>query len=503
MLEWLNNRGRTAWGIAVYDTKRDRLHIRKGSGFPTEKDVIGVKGNIGVAHLRYSTRGSNDPNEVPYNAQPKVLELIESNSHFSPEPCDQRKRRDMNVRNILAVGANCDIFDTGERRDAHYECDVKYLAFPFADELCREYRGKIKPKKIVETAKKVVPKLDGAYTYTGFTVDGGGNALLFAGKDPWGIRPGFISWLDKPGFQGWLVASEDTALLTQDCMNTQEIEHGSIYIMTDRLSNALVKQQDPTHSFSCAFEYVYFSNLGTTLNGTPVANFKYDAGLALGKECPPLDKNGKLIKNARVVPIPESGRSYARGYRDATGLFDFEGFSKNRHRSGRNFILQTQRVRESDIKHILLPIRSIMENQTIVLLEDSIVRGTTMKRIVDMVRRVGGASEVHVRSGCPPLVAPCYLAIDMKSTNEFIATRVAEKKGYDPYDLSKEQLNEVVDGVCEEIGADSLGYLSMESFQKILSPNHCFGCWNTKLNPPGLVEKIEGFIREHPEGYRV
>jgi amidophosphoribosyltransferase len=343
--------------------------------------------------------------------------------------------------------------------------------------------------------------MKGSYTFVGFAADRKTYVTMFAGRDPWGIKPGFIGHLDD----GWAVASEDAALVTIGCEeeDIMEMERGKFYTMEmgGELDEIVIRKGKPAF---CAFEYVYFGDIASNFNGQNVGAIRKRLGRQLGIEQP--------VKADIVVPIPDSGRSAAVGYAYATGMeYEEAGLSKNRKSNKRTFILQDQRERDSEVLRKMIPVKKILEGRRVVLVDDSLVRGTTMRKLVDKVREVGGAEEVHVRISCPPTIAPCYLGIDMKGRGEFAAARAAQDLGFDFYGgfkdplqmgLDGDKLQTVVTKVRDAIDADSLGYLSMKSFRKITGGDCCFGCWNPALNPDELRDDILRFIKEHPEGER-
>jgi amidophosphoribosyltransferase len=178
----------------------------------------------------------------------------------------------------------------------------------------------------------------------------------------------------------------------------------------------------------------------------------------------------------------------------------------------RSFIMQEQWERDETALNKNDPVRAVLEGLDVILTDDSLIRGTNVRALVEMVRDDGEATEVHVRIGSPPTLAPCYLGIDMKSRGEFAAARAAERLGFNIFGdfadrtkmgLTKEQVAAVTEEVRKEIGADSLHYLSFEAMRKVLGSECCFGCWNPSLNPAELRADILDSIRKHPDGYRV
>ncbi|MFQ6010053.1 MAG: amidophosphoribosyltransferase [Candidatus Aenigmatarchaeota archaeon] len=503
--EW--TRGHTSFGIETYDEKGN-LYIRKGMRTPGDEDLEGLKGDIGIGHQRYSTRGSNKKYFLKRNSQPMSLHIFPiKGGGFVAERCDYVYEDELEVKSMMSIAHNGDIFNTEERRDYHYQCDIKYFAWPFADELAKDYDGTISKEKLTKVARKVIPQLKGSFSFVGYTVDRNRNKTMFAGRDPWGIKPGFIGEVDG----GYAVASEDAALKTIGCKREDifEMKQGHFYIIdmdhdTERVEveDVEIKVEKPAF---CAFEFVYFADRNTTFRGRNVARIRNEMGRRLGKEHP--------LNVHMVVPIPESGRSVAIGYSHATGVLYEEGYSKNRGISDiRTFILQEQEARDEEVLNKLDPIREVLEGMDVAVADDSLVRGTTMRKLVKRTRDEGGANEVHVLMGCPPQVSPCYLGIDMRTRGEFAAARAARRLGYDIYKgfrdfdnmgLTKEELVNVIEEIKEEIGADGLYYLSFEGMSEIVGDGYCFGCWNPSLNPKDLRKDIISSIRDNPEGYRV
>jgi amidophosphoribosyltransferase len=202
------------------------------------------------------------------------------------------------------------------------------------------------------------------------------------------------------------------------------------------------------------FEFVYFAKPDSRINGRSVHNVRVDIGRILARKFP--------VKADIVVPVPESGRHYAIGYANESGIPIDEGIMKDKDE--RSFIQQTQESRDKVVEEGLSYLRSVLGGKRIVLIDDSIVRGTNIRKLVKGIKEAG-AKEVHVRIGCPPLIAPCYLGIDMRSKKEFIARK-------------KDGKIKLIDEICDEIGADSLAYTSIESLKKAIGFDTCMGCIN-------------------------
>jgi amidophosphoribosyltransferase len=220
------------------------------------------------------------------------------------------------------------------------------------------------------------------------------------------------------------------------------------------------------------FEWIYFARPDSVIDGMEVYEARRNVGEILAHECP---ADADL-----VMPIPDSGRAHALGYSIGSGIRYEEGFMKNRF-AERTFILPDQKKREAGVAMKLNPIRSTVKGKRIVIVDDSIVRGTTLLKLIKMLR-AAGAKEVHVRIGCPPVIAPCYYGVDMKSRDQFIA------------------LKHTVEEIREQIGADSLGYISIPGLVKAIGkPENdlCMACVNNKYPTtiPGETHRFQSTLK--------
>lgn len=226
------------------------------------------------------------------------------------------------------------------------------------------------------------------------------------------------------------------------------------------------------------FEFVYFAKPDSRINGRSIHMTREDIGRLLAQE-QPADAD-------IVVPVPESGRRYAIGFSRESGIPLDEGIMKDKDE--RSFIQQTQEHREKVVEEGLSFLRAVLENKRVILVDDSIVRGTNIRKIVRGMRNVG-AREVHVRIGCPPLIAPCYLGIDMRNKKEFIARDDGNIKSWNR--------------IAEEIGADSLGYISMKGLQQAIGFNICKGCIQFPVGyPPEMQEDFKTLYKNDKRGLR-
>jgi len=272
-------------------------------------------------------------------------------------------------------------------------------------------------------------------------------------RDPEGNRPLVVGEIDD----GYVLASESAAIDTLDGELVRDVQPGELVVLAEDGSGFdAYPLFDRDRSAHCFFEYVYFARPDSVIDDELVYEVRRDLGRALWRE--------SGVETDMVMPVPDSGRAFAAGYteeaaEDGADVEFAEGLMKNRY-VGRTFIMPTQEARERAVRLKLNPIRSTIEGRSVTLIDDSIVRGTTSSQLVDLIRDAG-AEEVHVRIGAPPIVAPCYMGIDMASRDELIAA-----------DMNPDEIR-------EEIGADSLSYLSIDAVADAIGKARadlCLGC---------------------------
>jgi amidophosphoribosyltransferase len=294
---------------------------------------------------------------------------------------------------------------------------------------------------MLERIKSVLHTARGAYSIVLCTKD-----ELYAFRDPWGVRPLCLGRYNE----GWVVASESCALSTIGATFERELEPGEIVrISMDGIESTRVELNET--SALCMFEYIYFARPDSQLNGQSIYMARYRMGRNLAKEYP--------VDADVVMAIPDSAVPGGIGYAAESGLPYVEGLIKNRY-IGRTFISPDQRMRSRGVQLKFNPVVENLKGQRVVVVDDSIVRGTTTPRIVQLLRDAG-AAEVHVRVTSPPIKHPCYLGVDMATYDELIAA------------------NYTVEEIREKIGADSLGYLSLEGLVEATgrdANSMCLGC---------------------------
>jgi len=422
----VQHRGQSAAGMLIYD---GNIHVTKDAGLVREilntESKIDITGNVGIGHTRYSTAGMDDVKSLKHNAQPEYV-----------------------VNPFIACAHNGNIFNCNPieqftERKPRTDCDVQCLLLPIADSL---YKKELSPKIIFDSCEKLMKKLKGAYSAL-FLADSGENPYLFAMTDPFKIRPLVLG--KKDGL--YCLTSETRVFKKINFEYVKDIPGGSIIII-DAKGNIFEKQIIKKPEKPCMFEFVYFAKPDSRINKRSVHDVRANLGRLLAKDYP--------VKADIVVPVPESGRHYATGYARESGIPLDEGIMKDKDE--RSFIQQTQESRDKVVEEGLSYLRSVFNGKRIVLIDDSIVRGTNIRKLIRGMREAG-AKEVHVRIGCPPLIAPCYLGIDMRSKKEFIA------RDEDGKIKSWDEIN-------KEIGADSLAYTSMKSLREAIGFDTCRGC---------------------------
>jgi len=432
----LQHRGQESAGISAHNG--DKLSTFRGMGLVCDVfnngNVEGIDGNVGIGHVRYSTTGKSKIE----NSQPMF-------SNFD--------------LGTIAVAHNGDIINSPELR---YELEL--LGYEFesttdSEVLCHLLSREIlKTSNVAESIRNVTKMLNGSYSIVIMF-----NEDLYVVRDPSGIKPLSMGELGDMT----MVASETVAFDVLGAKHLRDVEPGEIIHIGDEIESYKLSETEKPRRAHCMFEYVYFARPDSVLDGSSVYKVRLNIGKALSKEFP---------ADADVVmPVPDSAITAAIGFSRESGLGYGEGLLKNRY-VGRTFIMPTQEERETSVRLKMNPIRSELEGKKIVLVDDSIVRGTTSKSLVKVLREAG-AKEIHLRVGCPPIISPCYYGIAMATKKELIAS-----------DKNVEEIRKI-------LGVDSLGYLSLESLIECIGiedGNLCVGCLTGEY-PTDLPENIEEY----------
>lgn len=449
----IQHRGQSSAGMIMYD---GNIHVTKEPGLVreifNEEKKIDVPGNVGLGHTRYSTAGLDDLPSLKRNAQPEYL-----------------------VNPFLAAVHNGNIFNCEEiekltKRKPRNECDVQCLLLPTADNF---YKKEITVSLIFETCKEIMKKIKGSYSAL-FIADSGENPFLFAITDPYKIRPLVLG--KSNGL--YCLTSETRVFKKINFEYIKDIPGGSVVVI-DTKGNIFEKRIIVKKPKPCMFEFVYFAKPDSRINGRSVHNTRAELGRILARKYP--------IEADIVVPVPESGRHYATGYALESKIPIDEGIMKDKDE--RSFIQQTQESRDKVVEEGLSYLRSVLEGKRVVLIDDSIVRGTNIRKLIRGLKEAG-AKEVHVRIGCPPLIAPCYLGIDMRSKKEFIAR-------------DNEGNIKTWEQIADEIGADSLAYTTIDCLKEAIKSDTCSGCINFPNGYPSeWREDVLKLFKMDKKGYR-
>ncbi|MFA5294248.1 MAG: amidophosphoribosyltransferase [Methanoregulaceae archaeon] len=375
----LQHRGQESAGISTFDGTR--LHKYKGQGLVAEvfdpAILRGLEGNVGIGHVRYPTTGANRPE----NAQP-------FNFLF-------RNR-------LISIAHNGNLVNADELRE-DYESrgqifctttDTELIAKVITDEICSS-------GCIEDAIHRVMRNLRGSYSVA-MMIDG----ILYGFRDPLGIKP---MCLGKTG-KGFIIASESVAIDALGGTLLRDVKPGEL-ICIDENGMRSMQIAVADRRAHCIFEYIYFARADAVLDGALVYDVRRNIGRKLHEEAP--------VDSDSVCPVPDSGTAYAIGYSQASHIPFVESLMKNRY-MGRTFIMPSQTERELAVRMKLNPIREHLAGKSVVLVDDSIVRGTTSRRIIGIVRDAG-AEAVHVRIGSPAIKAPCYLGVDLPTREELIA----------------------------------------------------------------------------------
>lgn len=410
-LNALQHRGQESAGIAVCDTYGPKGNIKshKGMGLVNEvfhTDVLDkLKGNIGVGHVRYSTTGGS----VIENAQPFVLNYL---------------------KGTLALVHNGNITNTPQLREELENdgavfsgtSDSEIIAFKIA-------KRRLKSDTIEEAVLHVAKELKGGYAIIVMSP-----RKIVGMRDPLGLKPMCLGKRKD----GYVIASESCALSSIDAEFIRDVEPGEIITITENgvASEKVLTGKKRAH---CIFEYIYFARLDSHMDGRSIYDARIDGGRALARRYP--------VEADIVTGVPDSGLTAAVGYAKESGIPFVLAFQKNSY-IGRTFIKPSQEEREEAVHLKLSVLGSAVKDKRIVLIDDSIVRGTTMAKLIDMLR-AAGAKEVHVRVCSPPFLYPCYYGTDIPTNSQLIASQLSEEE------------------IRAKIGADSLGYMSINDLQSM------------------------------------
>lgn len=415
----LQHRGQESAGIVSSDG--DRLHQVRGMGHVNEifdqDELAKLPGGSAIGHVRYSTAGTVSIRE----AQPFLVD---------------------GYRGQIALCHNGNLPYASETRE-ELELGGAIFSSTSDTEVVLHKIARSRSADLVGAMVDTYREIEGAYSMLFLTKDS-----LIAVRDPRGFRPLCLGQLGD----AYVIASETCAFDLIDATYIRDVQPGEILVIdSDGLHSSFPLEKAKTAN--CIFEHVYFSRPDSIVFGRSVNKSRHKMGRQLAREHP--------ADADIVVPVPDSGTAAAIGYASESGLKFRFGLVRN-HYVGRTFIEPKQSIRHFGVKIKLNPVRDLIEGLRVVLIDDSIVRGTTSKKIVQMVRQAG-AKEVHVRISCPPTIAPCFFGVDTPTKEELIAANLS------------------VDEIARFIGADSLGYLSMDGLLSACEDprgnRHCTACY--------------------------
>ena len=433
----LQHRGQESAGIATF--QGDKIYIHKGMGLVSqvfnESILEQLPGDIGIGHTRYSTTGSSRI----INAQPTVVETRLGQ---------------------LALAHNGNLVNTAELREMLIECGCSFNSTTDSEMIALAIATHVKVgKSWLEAAISAFHLCQGAFSLTIATQEG-----LMGVRDPHGIRPLVIGTLENTNSKRYVLASETCALDIIGAEYLRDVEPGELVWITEK-GIASFHWSQKTQKKLCIFEMIYFARPDSMMEGGSLYSYRLRSGRQLARE--------SFISADMVIGVPDSGIPAAIGFSQESGILYAEGLIKNRY-VGRTFIQPTPHMRESGIRMKLNPLKDVLEGKRVIMVDDSIVRGNTSKKIVKALRD-NGATEVHMRISSPPVTHPCFYGIDTDNQEQLIgATKsVAE--------------------IAEQIGVDSLAYLSWEGMLKSTQedPNSfCSACF-TGNYPIPLPEKLK------------
>ena len=457
----LQHRGQESAGVAVSDGEQLMLYKDLGmiSSVLDERRIPSLRGDLAIAHCRYSTTGST----VWENAQPTFR---------------------LGPRRAIAVGHNGNLVNTrellaslsGGRGRLPASTDTELLTALLADEPAAD---------TVDALVRVLPRVRGAYSLV--VLD---ERRVIGVRDPFGFRPLVLGrlpsdggdasnlpngglWGDEDGSAGWCLSSETAGLDIVGAEYVRDVEPGEIVILEAGRTPRSVRFADANPAL-CVFELIYFARPDSYMEGRNLYEVRRRMGMQLAEEHP--------STTDLVMPVPDTGAPAAAGYAEASGIPYREGLVRNRY-SGRTFIQPSQTMRQRGVTIKLNPLREVVRGKRLAVVDDSIVRGTTTKQIVSILRKAG-AAEVHVRISAPPIYHPCFYGIDTQVETELIAATHS------------------TDEIREFIGADTLGYLSIRGVLAALElpyERFCFACFDGRYPEPVPYDVASRkFILEEP-----
>lgn len=423
----LQHRGQESAGIST--TEHTEIFKKTGVGLIAnvfeQFEMSELQGDLGIGHTRYSTTGLDSIE----NAQPLLVNGINGQ---------------------ISLGHNGNVINAKELKKSHLgHLDINYKTTTDSEVIAHMYANAV-GKNWLERSNYCMRIIKGAFSLVFMTKD-----ELIGVRDPLGIRPLCLGKMDN----AWILASESSALAHVGAEFVREIENGeTIVINKDGIKSSIFSSKPKNHKM-CIFEQIYFSRPDSLINGQLAYESRVRMGESLAKEHP--------VDADIVVGVPDSAIPAAIGYAKQSGISYTEGLIRNRY-VGRTFISPNQKIRELGVKAKFNVLKEVIRDKKIVLIDDSIVRGTTTSRVVELLKD-SGAAEVHMRVSSPPIISPCFFGVDMASSSELIAN------------------NYKIESIRKIIGADSLGFLSMKNLLDSVKSNdneYCRACFTGEYPIP-------------------
>ena len=433
----LQHRGQESAGIATFNHEKGLEHYC-GMGLITsvfgDDEIKNLEGNMSIGHVRYSTTGQSKIE----NSQPSVIDFGDG---------------------FIAMAHNGDIVNSDELKRELIDEGFYFKSDSDSEVICYMLKKEHydNGKDVADAIEEVCKKLVGSYALTILI-----NGELYGVRDPMGIKPLAVAKRDDE----FILASETVAFDVINAEYVRDIVPGEvIYFENDEINSHMLESAGKCKLSHCMFEYVYFARPDSTIDGINVYKTRMNIGAQLRKLYP--------IDADVVIPVPDSSIPAAIGYSRASGIPYGEGLIKNRY-VGRTFIMPTQEERELAVRLKLNPIKEAIKGKKIILIDDSIVRGTTSKQLLDLVKEAEPA-EIHFLVGCPPVIAPCYYGVAMATKKELIAANYSTEE------------------ICKQLGIDSLGYITIPALVEAIGmPEEklCLGCINEDY-PTEIPEGLE------------
>ncbi len=458
-LQALQHRGQDSAGILTRDGERFLTHRAMGlvrDGFSSQ--VIGdLTGGIGIGHVRYPTMGSVSlENAQPFFYRRPGVFMAHNGNIINYE----RMRSDLAERSVHVLST----------------CDVEPMLLEFSEALMGRRPAGHTVDDVAHALQVTFHRSRGGYSFV-LAVRVDGEDALVACRDPNGIRPGV--WGESNGT--YVVASESVALDALDIRSKGDLPAGHALIFRAGKEPIVLEIDEKAHAH-CVFEEIYFARPDSVVAGNTV----YARRLLLGRLLARQWGSRKLACD-RVVPVPDTSRPAAMAFAEELGVPYREGFIKNRY-SGRTFIMPDSVTRSHGMRLKLNPIREVFEGRRVAIMDDSIVRGTTVSRIVELVRQQG-AAEVHVVIHAPPVLFPCYYGIDMSTPEELVARQI-HPEAPTPETLEDARYH-VENELARQLGIDSLTYLSVGTLREARNGGRCMACFDGQYPVPMSDEDRE------------